>query len=264
MATRPTALIADDEPLLREAFARQLALAWPELEIVAEARNGREAVQAVRGQTAGHLFSRRADAGRVGRGGGTADRPPRAPGVRHGLRPLRRAGLRAGRARLPREAGRARSSRGNGSAAQGAAGERRSRRRTRTSCCASSRSRLQSSRARRARNRCAGSARKWARRCGSSRPTTSLTCARTASTRSSPGAVTTAHRRRRSCARRSRNWRRSSTRPQFVQVHRSAIVNLRAIDHVRRGDNETPDIHLKDRPEVLPVSRNFLHHFKQM
>ena len=51
---------------------------------------------------------------------------------------------------------------------------------------------------------------------------------------------------------------------QFVQVHRSAIVNLRAIDHVRRGDNETADIHLKGRHEVLPVSRNFLHLFKQM
>src|SRR5512134_1676919 len=42
---RPTALIADDEPLLREALARQLAQAWPELEIVAEARNGREVVR---------------------------------------------------------------------------------------------------------------------------------------------------------------------------------------------------------------------------
>ncbi len=50
----------------------------------------------------------------------------------------------------------------------------------------------------------------------------------------------------------------------FVQVHRSAIVNLRAVDHVRRGDNETADIYLKGRPEVLPVSRNFLHLFKQM
>ena len=45
MPRRPTALIADDEPLLRDALARQLAQAWPELEIVAEARNGREAVQ---------------------------------------------------------------------------------------------------------------------------------------------------------------------------------------------------------------------------
>ena len=30
------------------------------------------------------------------------------------------------------------------------------------------------------------------------------------------------------------------------------------------GDNETADIHLKGRPEVLPVSRNFLHLFRQM
>ena len=41
---RATALIADDEPLLREALVRLLASAWPELEIVAQARNGREAI----------------------------------------------------------------------------------------------------------------------------------------------------------------------------------------------------------------------------
>ena len=42
---RPTALIADDEPILRSSLARMLSEAWPELEIVAEARNGREAVE---------------------------------------------------------------------------------------------------------------------------------------------------------------------------------------------------------------------------
>ncbi len=42
---RPTALIADDEPLLREALASQLARAWPDLEVVAQARNGRDAVE---------------------------------------------------------------------------------------------------------------------------------------------------------------------------------------------------------------------------
>lgn len=41
----PTALIADDEPLLRDALARQLAQAWPELRVVAQARNGREAIE---------------------------------------------------------------------------------------------------------------------------------------------------------------------------------------------------------------------------
>ena len=45
MKAHATALIADDEPLLREALRRELANVWPELEIVAEARNGREAVR---------------------------------------------------------------------------------------------------------------------------------------------------------------------------------------------------------------------------
>ena len=51
---------------------------------------------------------------------------------------------------------------------------------------------------------------------------------------------------------------------QFAQVHRSVVVNLRAVSHVTRGANETADIHLKGRPEVLPVSRAHLHLFKQM
>lgn len=41
----PTALIADDEPLLRESLIRLLKLTWPQLQIVAEARNGRMAVE---------------------------------------------------------------------------------------------------------------------------------------------------------------------------------------------------------------------------
>src|SRR6476659_5294729 len=45
MNVRATALIADDEPLLRDALRRQLGIAWPELEVVAEARNGRDAVR---------------------------------------------------------------------------------------------------------------------------------------------------------------------------------------------------------------------------
>jgi DNA-binding LytR/AlgR family response regulator len=50
----------------------------------------------------------------------------------------------------------------------------------------------------------------------------------------------------------------------FVQVHRSVVVNLRAISHVTRGENETAGIHLKGRKEVLPVSRSYLHLFRQM
>ncbi|MFN7755975.1 MAG: LytR/AlgR family response regulator transcription factor [Betaproteobacteria bacterium] len=51
---------------------------------------------------------------------------------------------------------------------------------------------------------------------------------------------------------------------QCAQVHRSVVVNLRSISHVTRSDNETADIHLKGRREVLPVSRSYLHLFKQM
>ncbi|WP_369943916.1 LytR/AlgR family response regulator transcription factor [Xanthomonas medicagonis] len=41
----PSALIADDEPLLRDALKRQLARLWPALRVTAEARNGRDAVR---------------------------------------------------------------------------------------------------------------------------------------------------------------------------------------------------------------------------
>lgn len=50
----------------------------------------------------------------------------------------------------------------------------------------------------------------------------------------------------------------------FVQVHRSVVVNLHAISHVTRGPNETADLHLKKRSEILPVSRSYLHLFRQM
>ncbi|HET7731644.1 MAG TPA: LytTR family DNA-binding domain-containing protein [Usitatibacter sp.] len=46
MASR--AIIADDEPLLRAGLRAALLEAWPQLEIVAEAGNGAEAVHAVR------------------------------------------------------------------------------------------------------------------------------------------------------------------------------------------------------------------------
>ena len=47
-AKTPTAVIADDERLMREQIALRLREAWPELEIVGEAVNGREAVAMVR------------------------------------------------------------------------------------------------------------------------------------------------------------------------------------------------------------------------
>src|SRR5712691_9747809 len=41
------AVIADDEPLMREQLRARLEELWPELEIVAEAKNGVEAVEQV-------------------------------------------------------------------------------------------------------------------------------------------------------------------------------------------------------------------------
>jgi len=43
----PRAILADDERLMREQLRARLAEAWPELQIVGEAKNGNEAVQLV-------------------------------------------------------------------------------------------------------------------------------------------------------------------------------------------------------------------------
>ncbi len=43
----PTAVLADDERLMRDQLRARLAEVWPELQIVAEAKNGLEAVQLV-------------------------------------------------------------------------------------------------------------------------------------------------------------------------------------------------------------------------
>jgi DNA-binding LytR/AlgR family response regulator len=50
----------------------------------------------------------------------------------------------------------------------------------------------------------------------------------------------------------------------FAQIHRSIIVNLRMVVQFDRGANETAEVRLKGRREVLPVSRSFLHVFRQM
>ena len=51
---------------------------------------------------------------------------------------------------------------------------------------------------------------------------------------------------------------------RFAQIHRSVIVNLHEVAQIVRGANETADVHLRGRSEVLPVSRSFLHVFRQM
>ncbi len=51
---------------------------------------------------------------------------------------------------------------------------------------------------------------------------------------------------------------------RFAQVHRSVVVNLRWVSHVVRGDNDSAVLHLRQRSETLPVSRSYLHLFRQM
>ena len=51
---------------------------------------------------------------------------------------------------------------------------------------------------------------------------------------------------------------------KFWQVHRATIVNVDAIASVRRGLKDQAEIALKGHRETLIVSRNFTHLFKQM
>ena len=51
---------------------------------------------------------------------------------------------------------------------------------------------------------------------------------------------------------------------RFWQVHRSTVVNVEAIAGVLREDAEKQFVLLRNRPEKLPVSRQFTHLFRQM
>ena len=52
----PTAVVADDERLMRDQLVTALNDAWPELAIVGQASNGREAIAMVRSLDADSLF----------------------------------------------------------------------------------------------------------------------------------------------------------------------------------------------------------------
>lgn len=51
---------------------------------------------------------------------------------------------------------------------------------------------------------------------------------------------------------------------QFWQIHRGTIVNVSKIDRVSRSLTGRGILKLKERPELLTVSRNYLYLFKQM
>lgn len=260
MSGRPTALIADDEPLLRDALERLLAQAWPELEIVAQARNGREAIDRFEAEQPDICFL---DVHMPGTTGVEAARhigrrahlvfvtaydqyavQAFAQGVLDYLvKPVEPSRLAETVARLQERL----------RAAQPAL---------------NTEALLQQLAASLQRN--AAPARlRWLR--ASVGQTVRLIPVDDIDFLRSEEKYTLIA------------WRDDAGVPreavirsplkelvaqldatQFAQVHRSVVVNLRAVSHVTRGLNETADVHLKGRDEVLPVSRSHLHLFRQM
>jgi DNA-binding LytR/AlgR family response regulator len=262
MRARPTALIADDEPLLREALVRQLAQAWPELEVVAEARNGREAVKqfeahqpdvcfldvhmpGLSGVEAARAIGRRAHLVFVTAYDHYAVQAFAEGVLDYIVKPVEPPRLAETVARLQERL----------AASQPA---------TNTDALLQ---RLTEQLARLA--GVAAAPLRWIRaQVGQEvrlisvddidylRSDTKYT--RVAwhgdGGQSAEALVRTP----------LKELSDQLDPQQFAQVHRSVVVNLRSISHITRGDNETADIHLKARTEVLPVSRSYLHLFKQM
>ncbi len=262
-AARPTALIADDEPLLREALARQLAEAWPELEIVAQARNGREAIEqfdarkpdicfldvqmpGLNGVEAARHIGRRAHLVFVTAYDRYAVQAFAQGALDYLVKPVEPARLADTVARLKERL----------RAAQPAANTE-----TLLQQLTEQLERLQ--------DRAGVEPLRWIK-AQVGRMLRLIAVDDIDYLRAEEKCTTVA-------------WRDEHGHPavavvraplkelsarldpaQFAQVHRSAIVNLRSIAHVKRGDNETAEIHLRGRPETLPVSRNYLHHFRQM
>jgi DNA-binding LytR/AlgR family response regulator len=261
MSTRnPTALIADDEPLLREALARQLAQVWPELEVAAQARNGREAVDrfealqpdicfldvhmpGLSGVEAAGFIGDRAQIVFV-----TAFDQYAVQAFEHGaidylVKPVETERLATTVARLQ--------------------GRLQSQQPVREieALLLQLTERLQ---------KAPGSNQlRWIR--ASVAQTVRLIAVDEIDFLRSDEKYTLiawrgdAGRSGEALIRTPLKDLMAQLDPtQFIQVHRSVAVNLRSISHVTRGDNETAVIHLKGRTETLPVSRTYAHHFRQM
>ncbi|HEX8170965.1 MAG TPA: LytTR family DNA-binding domain-containing protein [Thermoanaerobaculia bacterium] len=262
MSARPTALIADDEPLLRDALRRQLASVWPELEIVAEARNGREAVRmfderrpdvcfldvhmpGLSGVDAANHIGRRAHVVFVTAYDHYAVQAFAQGVLDYLLKPVEQERLAETVSRL--------------------------KERLQSSRPATNSEQLLQELAAQLANLQAAPKReplRWIR--AQAGKTLRLIAVDDVDFLRADAKYTIV------------GWRDGGKAAEavvrtpvkelleqldpdhFVQVHRSVVVNLRSISHVRRHDNETAEIHLKGRAEVLPVSRNYMHIFRQM
>ena len=260
MTARPTALIADDEPLLRDALERMLAQAWPELMIVARARNGREAIEQfdqhrpqicfldvqMPGKTgieAAQHIGRRAHLVFVTAYDQYAVQAFAQGVLDYLVKPVEPVRLAETIARLQD--------------------------RMNTSQPALNTDAILQQLAASLAQRSAPAMLQWLR--ASVGQTIRLIAVEDIEYLRSEDKYT--HIAWRDDAREPREAIiRTSLREllpqldstQFVQVHRSIVVNLRAVSHLTRNDNETADLHLKGREELLPVSRTYLPLFRQM
>lgn len=260
MRSRPTALIADDEPLLRDALARQLAQIWPELDVVAQARNGREAIKqfearrpdvcfldvhmpGVSGVEAAHHIGRRAHLVFVTAYDHYAVQAFAEGVLDYLVKPVEPARLADTVMRL--------------------------KDRLRAAEPALNTETLLQQLAAQLERGAAPAPLRWIR--AQVGQTLRLIPVDDIDYLRSDAKYTLIA------------WRGDAGQPgealistalkdlvvqldpaHFAQVHRSVVVNLRSISHVTRADNETAGIHLKGRKEVLPVSRSYLHLFRQM
>ena len=116
-----TAVIAEDEKLLAGEIREELARLWPELDVRAVVHDGHQALRAIERAPARRPLPRHPDA----RADRHRDRPlrrrTRARRLHHRLQPVRGAGVRGRRGRLPAEADRSDAPRARAAARQGAA-----------------------------------------------------------------------------------------------------------------------------------------------
>lgn len=296
-ARRPSALIADDEPLLRKSLARLLGAAWPELDIVALARNGREAVErfeilqpdicfldvhmpGLSGVEAARRIGRRAHLVFV-----TAYDSYAVQAFQHGaldylMKPVETARLADTVARLQERLRAAQPRPDTDALLEELAGHLRRKLGLMPASAASSSTSPVTSTP----SIAAATAPPAATSAASAHGTPALRWLRASVGQTLRLIAADAIDYLRSDEKYTRvAWHDDDGKPadalvrtplkellaqldpqQFAQVHRSVVVNLRAISHITRGDNETADVHLKRRREVLPVSRSYLHLFRQM
>jgi DNA-binding LytR/AlgR family response regulator len=263
MTGAPTALIADDEPLLRERLQSHLARLWPELQIVAQARNGREAIElfdqqhpaiafldvhmpGVNGVEAARALRGRALIVFVTAYGQYAVAAFEQGAVDYLVKPFDEARLAETvqrlRARLSGPTG------GRGSDAEGVLLEP-----------------VLAQLADALRQR--APARSWLQwiKASVGQSVKLIPVDEVAFLKSDEKYTLVAWAGGEALIRKPIRELADELDPEvFVQVHRSVIVNLRHVAQVVRGLNETADVHLRGRSEVLPVSRSYLHHFRQM